>query len=298
MYTFGSPHSPPGCHLQEVEFPWEPNPLKHITPNLAFTTGSHAFGWRFFGQFDRETETPEWTSTWKPPSLEKKYWKILKGPKYCPWNIKDSNLEGWTKNPKDSNIFHYSIWTKITVWILRSSIFGDSYGSGVQVRGSLIFSMVFSDSLTFPQGSPTNPTGFPVTPSPWTASFKKPIGQNNIYKTTCAREISYINIDIWKKVFWKMGVVWWQFPPTKRLIKSNLQGRLVPIPPGLVWGKPKRFVAFPLWIVQWWHFGAQCLLESPPFQGSDTILKNEGSFRMMIHQKPSLENMVVRKPNP
>ena len=27
-----------------------------------------------------------------------------------------------------------------------------------------------------------------------------------------------------------------------------------------------------------------------------TIQKNEGSFRMMINQKPLLENMVVRKP--
>ena len=110
--------------------------------------------------------------------------------------------------------------------------------------------MVFSDSLTFPQGSPTNPTGFPVTFSPWTGtpSFKKPILVRlqhlqtfnlRTYEISCTKYI----------IFWKMSralkkllslffgwgtvsthylfintslVAWrWQFPPTKRLIKSR-----------------------------------------------------------------------------
>lgn len=168
MYTIGplispQPQSPPGfsttfpdfswiSRKQEVKqnnlkLPWAPNPLKwhhpkqkkrprihSWQPRLAFTTGSHAFGWQLFYRF--------WVY-WLDNLIGKllsgfqlgnhqvclKYWKILKGPKYLrnkdfptfhgwifgahfcfwdPWNIKDC------KEPKSIQAFS-------TFWYLNQN---------------------------------------------------------------------------------------------------------------------------------------------------------------------------------
>ena len=89
------------------------------------------------GQFDRET--PEWISTWKPPSL----FKVLKDierskvfekqrlstiPRVNFWspllllvNFGILGISKIAKNPKAFKHFPlFGIWTKITTWILRS----------------------------------------------------------------------------------------------------------------------------------------------------------------------------------
>lgn len=203
-------------------------------PRLAFTTGSHAFGWQFFYRF--------WVY-WLDNLIGKllsgfqlgnhqvclKYWKILKGPKYlrnkdfppfhgwifgahfCFWWILGSleyqRLQRTQSIQTFSTFWYLNQNLHVNFEILKLKYSGILMGGGFKWGGYLIFSMVFSDSLTFPQGSPTNPTGFPVTFSPWTGtpSFKKPILVRlqhlqtfnlRTYEISCTKYIDYsINID-------------------------------------------------------------------------------------------------------
>lgn len=179
MYTLGplispQPQSPPGfsttfpdfswiSRKQEVKkknlkLPWAPNPLKWHHPKqkkkaqnsqLTAEVGLHhwisrlrmaiflSFLGLLVGQFDRET--PEWISTWKPPSL----FKVLKDierskvfekqrlstiPRVNFWspllflvNFGILGISKIAKNPKAFKHFPlFGIWTKISTWILRS----------------------------------------------------------------------------------------------------------------------------------------------------------------------------------
>ena len=143
---------------KNLKLPWAPNPLKWHHPKqkkkaqnsqLTAEVGLHhwisrlrmaiflSFLGLLGGQFDRET--PEWISTWKPPSL----FKVLKDierskvfekqrlstiPRVNFWspllflvNFGILGISKVAKNPKAFKHFPlFGIWTKITTWILRS----------------------------------------------------------------------------------------------------------------------------------------------------------------------------------